>query len=344
VSVSSAGDVNGDGFDDLIVGALLGDDGGGNAGEAYVVFGGATGTESTVAVSRTGTASADNFTGNAGDDTFTGIGANDVVRGGAGADAISVSALTFADIDGGRGSDTLSLSGSGLSLDLTGPGTAGVGSIEVIDLTGTGNNTVILDRQAVFDLTEERDGGEATLTIRGNAGDTADLGGLTGGFTANGSVTENSITYTIFSSGTANVRVQQGVTVSSADAGGGFAVASFQESFELISTEWLEDTGGDVVGSRAADPGTRTEKGYDDGGLQFFARLQILEEVAVDLNDGPSATPLVSDQFSVWNTYETGTRQPELFDQTPAGFDILNDTQLVADLLYMDASLAGRAM
>ena len=42
-SVSSAGDVNGDGFDDLIVGARLGDDGGANAGEAYVVFGKSSG-------------------------------------------------------------------------------------------------------------------------------------------------------------------------------------------------------------------------------------------------------------------------------------------------------------
>ncbi len=42
-SVSSAGDVNGDGFDDLIVGAPFGDDGGTDAGEAYVVFGTASG-------------------------------------------------------------------------------------------------------------------------------------------------------------------------------------------------------------------------------------------------------------------------------------------------------------
>ncbi len=38
-SVSSAGDVNGDGIDDLIVGAHNGDDGGDSAGEAYVIYG-----------------------------------------------------------------------------------------------------------------------------------------------------------------------------------------------------------------------------------------------------------------------------------------------------------------
>ena len=41
-SVSSAGDVNGDGIDDLIVGAPFGDDGGegaGESGEAYVIYG-----------------------------------------------------------------------------------------------------------------------------------------------------------------------------------------------------------------------------------------------------------------------------------------------------------------
>ena len=41
ISVSAAGDVNGDGYDDLIVGARYGDNGGGNAGEAYVIWGGA---------------------------------------------------------------------------------------------------------------------------------------------------------------------------------------------------------------------------------------------------------------------------------------------------------------
>ncbi len=39
-SVASAGDVNGDGFDDILVGAYRGDPGGDSyAGETYVVFG-----------------------------------------------------------------------------------------------------------------------------------------------------------------------------------------------------------------------------------------------------------------------------------------------------------------
>ena len=42
-SVASAGDVNGDGYDDIIIGAPYGDDGGTSAGEAYVIFGKSTG-------------------------------------------------------------------------------------------------------------------------------------------------------------------------------------------------------------------------------------------------------------------------------------------------------------
>jgi hypothetical protein len=53
-SVASAGDVNGDGFDDLVIGAPYGDGAGNateNAGSSYVVFGGAGGFSAEIQLS-----------------------------------------------------------------------------------------------------------------------------------------------------------------------------------------------------------------------------------------------------------------------------------------------------
>ena len=218
-SVSSAGDVNGDGYDDLIIGApsFADPNGDGNAGETYVVYGGATGTENLVPVTVSGTAAADNFTGNAGADSFTAIATDDVVRGGAGDDNISVTSLDFAAIDGGTGVDTLVLDGAGLALDLTGAGHAGVDSVEVFDLSGTGANTLVLDAQAVFDVTEEREGGVASLDVLGDADDRVDLSGSN--FALTGTVTEDGTTYNVYRDGNAQVRVEDGVSVTLAATG-----------------------------------------------------------------------------------------------------------------------------
>ena len=223
-SVSSAGDVNGDGYDDLIIGAEGADPF--SAGETYLVYGGATGTESLVPVTASGTAAADNFTGNAGDDSFTAIATDDVVRGGAGDDTISVTALDFAAIDGGTGQDTLvldgaglalDLTGAGLALDLTGAGHAGVDSVELFDLSGTGANSLVLDAQAVFDVTEEREGGAASLDVLGDADDRVDLSGSL--FALTGTATEDGVTYNVYRDGNAEVRVEDGVMVTLAAAG-----------------------------------------------------------------------------------------------------------------------------
>ena len=50
-SVSNAGDINGDGFDDVIIGAFLADPNGNSSGSSYVVFGKATGFDAAMDLS-----------------------------------------------------------------------------------------------------------------------------------------------------------------------------------------------------------------------------------------------------------------------------------------------------
>ncbi len=205
-AVSSAGDVNGDGFDDLIVGEPIG-----GGGEAYVIYGGATETESTEAVSQTGTMAADNFTGNAGADSFSNIGTDDVVRGGAGDDVITITSLNFADVDGGHGTDSLILDGAGLNLDLTGARTD-VENFELIDLTGTGDNTLTLDRLSLLDLSEDTSGGITTFTVRGDAGDAVILNDLSD-WTSSGQRDVDGDTFDVFTNGAAELLVDDAVSV-----------------------------------------------------------------------------------------------------------------------------------
>jgi hypothetical protein len=255
-SVSSAGDVNGDGYDDLIVGAYRGDDGGSNAGEAYVVFGSATG--STTGLTASGTAGANAIIGSAGDDTLTGAGGADVIRGGAGDDVIGVSDATFARIDGGGGSDTLRLDGSGIDLDFTAIAQNTVTGIERIDLTGSGDNTLTLTALDVFDMVEARSGGVAILRVTGDAGDTVDFSDS--GWTSIGQITEGAVTYNRYTNGNAEVRVEAGVSASGVPApvidlttlsvSQGFII---QGDAAIDQAGWSVSSAGDVNGD-----------GYDD--------------------------------------------------------------------------------
>ncbi|NDD15118.1 MAG: hypothetical protein EB072_21425, partial [Betaproteobacteria bacterium] len=223
-SVASAGDVNGDGLADLIVGADWSDPSGmADAGRSYVIFGNTVNAFSQTQVDWLGGSGNDvqsdggiikTLVAGAGNDQLTATAAS-VLYGGAGNDRFTINSAMItalqnkmgsggnvsklARIDGGSGIDTLALDAAGLSLDLTlvSQSSAGnplggdrVSSIEVIDLTGSGNNTLKLNASDVLALGSVNafeTTGRHQLVITGNSGDIVKL--ATGSWTSGGTLT-----------------------------------------------------------------------------------------------------------------------------------------------------------
>ena len=126
-AVSSAGDLDGDGYDDLLIGAQSAEDvtgGGGTAGagRAYVIFGSDTIAGATSTVTHQGTSAGETLTGTVlgadvmiggqGADLIVGLGGADVLRGGEGDDLLRVGDNTFRRIDGGTGTNVMQVTGN----------------------------------------------------------------------------------------------------------------------------------------------------------------------------------------------------------------------------------------
>jgi hypothetical protein len=218
--VSPAGDVNGDGFADLIVGAGNAEsaDGATGEGESYVIFGGNfTGAVTHLGTpgddELTGSAAAETFVGGTGNDTLIGNGGADAFQGGAGDDVVRVSTLDFHVADGGSGTDTLELDGAGLDLDLTALADSRTRSIERIDIGGTGTNTLTLGVLDVLNLSDESN----ELLVLGEAGDVVNRGAgwntaATGGSNGDGTSTIDGQTYQIYTAGQATLLIDTDIT------------------------------------------------------------------------------------------------------------------------------------
>jgi hypothetical protein len=169
-SVSRAGDVNGDGFDDIIIGALFADPNGNeNAGESYVVFGRTTGFTPTLDLSTLngangfiingidGNSGSGNF--NSGDRSGTSVGAagdvngdgiDDIIVGAPYADPNSNISAGASYVVYGNTSPTVDLNGANPGINfLTNFNGIPVSIVDPDNLTITDNNNAFLTSATV---------------------------------------------------------------------------------------------------------------------------------------------------------------------------------------------------
>ncbi len=131
--------------------------------------------------------------------TLNGAAGNDSLGiNGSQLDQLALSGFAF---QGGTGTDALQITGAEFTLDLTALSNDRLTGIEQLDITGNGNNTLILNQAEVLALSAE----SKTLVVRRNSGDTVKIGT---GWSASTFETIGGIVFEVFTQGGATLKVQ----------------------------------------------------------------------------------------------------------------------------------------
>jgi len=333
-SVSSAGDVNGDGFDDLIIGAPQ-SGGALRSGQSYVVFGGnfTGGVETQVGNSAANTLAAVNgsaldvLVGGQGDDILISDGGDDVLIGGHGDDVLAISDVNFSGrrrLLGGNGFDTLRLDGSGLSLDLTAIADNRIVDIEQIDITGTGNNALTLNAREVLNLSSHSN----TMVVRRNAGDMVNLGN---GWAQQANQVIGPDTFEVFTQGAAILKIQLAAANST-------IVGSFVNHVGYSGSGSSIDTGKVL----AKESGTPTLLTYD----QLINTPRGINGVVFDIDNlpGPVTEADFVFQMSPTGAFDLGANPVGSWTDAPvpSSVSVIPGTLDRVSILWTDNAIANR--
>jgi Ca2+-binding RTX toxin-like protein len=148
-----------------------------------------------------------NIIGNNGANVLTGTAQADTLIGNGGNDTLVWDPLDTS-VQGGAGTDTLRVDGAGVALDLTAVDDTTITDVEIINITGSGNNALTLALDDVLALSSTTD----ILRVDGNAGDTVSATGA-GSWTQGANVVIGANTFESYTQGFATLLVDADMDV-----------------------------------------------------------------------------------------------------------------------------------
>ena len=316
ISLSGGSDVNGDGFNDFIIGAP-----GNNDNLTYTLFG----SDFNNTVSQTGTIGDDvmlgsptgeSFLAGQGDDKIYGKGGLDVVYAGPGDDYVTVTDTYFQRLDGGAGTDLLAFTGyNGQDWDLTtlSPGLR-LRNFEILVTEDYGANTLILNSLTVTELSSNN-----TLTL---AMDDADTLILSSDFSAAGTVyqyNQKFYKYTSnFSAATVLVNNKSAPYLALTERG---ELVLYSATGDILWTA-TDDDNNPITGAVQALMQT-------DGNFVLYSQAQSLDQPG-------------NAEYALWSSETNGNDGAYLQLDANGGLDVISaDGQRTLTTLYAGSSSSG---